>query len=354
MARRPRNRLYAAGALVVLAALIFGLVRVLAPTTSATITYSDAAGGPVGITDAASVSASNLSAPPSGQTYYAWLLDTAHEGSQILGPMTQHGDTYTVSFSAPGGNGHSATNLLGQGYNKIEVTQEPSQGAPVRWPDGTVKLQAAVPTQAFTHIGHLLSAFPSTPKNQGFLVGLQDQTQQLDAQAQALQVAVKNGTSSNLVNTCYAQSIVDIIEGSSGPSYAQLPNGCAAQGITTTGDGYGILGKDGYTAGASDHANLAATAPDATSAVKTHADNVETAVKNIDDWVSDADHAAWWLTQHPDDTSGVSGLVTAADSAYHGHATGDQPVRPISGEAGAQTAYTEGQQMATLTLTLAK
>jgi hypothetical protein len=325
------------------------MLRFLTPTTSATLIYSDAQGGPVGVTDSASVSAKNLSAPPAGQTYYAWLLNTTNESSRILGPMVKHGDTYTVSFSESGGNGHGATNLLGQGFNKVEITLESSAGAPVRWPVGQAVIQANIPPGAFDHIGHLLVMFPDTPKKQGFLVGLQDQAQQLDAQAQALQVAVKNGNSATYA--CYAQSIIDIIEGSNGPSYAPLPFGCAALGITAMGDGYGILGKAGYTAGASEHAHLSAASPDATDAVKTHAANVETAAQNIDDWASESDHTAWWLLHHPDDTSGVGNLVTDCDFIYHGHATGDQPVKPVVGQAGAQTAYREGQLMATLTLT---
>jgi serine/threonine protein kinase len=344
---RRRIPFLAGVALVAILALAVGLIHFLAPTASASITFSDASGSQPGITDMASVSATDLSAPPSGESYYAWLLNDSNETSQRLGQLVKQGNDYVTTFSGVS-NGHPGPNLLGQGYDRIEITEEQGS-AQVKWPAGKAVLVASVPKNAFVHVGHLLVAFPTTPNQEGLLVGLLDQAQVLNAQVQALQVAVKNQNTA--ANPCYAQSIIDIVEGSAGPSYAPLPDGCGALGITETGDGFGIIGRNGYTAGVSDHANLAANSPDATDQLKTQAGLVELSVNDVDNWLNDANHAAWWLLHHPDDTSGVAKLVADLDSTYHGYdKNGNGQIEAVPGEAGAQTAYLHGQLMATLPL----
>ncbi len=335
--RGPRSAFLALGGVVVVAALVLGLLHFLVPTTQATITFGDSSGGLSGVTDAASVTATGLASPPAGSAYYAWLLNHTNESFRLLNKLVEHGNTFTSSFQG-GSNGQPGTNLLGQGYDTVEITLE--QGAvPVHWPRGQVVLEASIPPDPFVHIGHLLVAFPITPNHVGYLVGLLDQTQRLDAQAQALRADVASQNTDAAV--CEAQSIIDLIEGSNGPSYAPLPGNCAGLGVSEQGDGFGIIGPKGLTAGASDHANLAATARGATEAVITNAHRVETTVGNIDNWLNAADHAAWWFLHHPTDTSGVANLVAECDWAYHGHGGSD----------GGQTAYLQGQAMASLTLT---
>lgn len=57
------------------------------------------------------------------------------------------------------------------------------------------------------------------------------------------------------------------------------------------------------------------------------------------------------LLSNPSDTSQVAEIISRSDHAYHGFdQNGNGIIEPILGEAGAITAYTQGQLMATLTL----
>ena len=152
-------------------------------------------------------------------------------------------------------------NLLASGA-KLEVTQE--QGA-VKVPTGTVILTGSFPPQAFAHVQHLLVSYPDTPRKIGLLVGTLEQTHLLGIQAAVLQSAT---TSHNTVAIgCIAQSLIDIIEGKHGSHYQPLDATCMQQDVTATGDRFGLLTKGGYLTGAAEHASLAISQPDATSAI---------------------------------------------------------------------------------------
>lgn len=318
------------------------------------VVFVDGANSSPGHTDALQIVLHGLSIPASGSHYEAWLVNQQSEHIFPLGALTatdRTGQSYALSYPSTEGNGKVGVNVLGLG-DKIEVTLE--QGN-VAAPVGHVVLVGVFPPQAFVHVRHLLVSFPTTPDQIGLLVGVLDQTQELDAQATVLQNAATSGKTA-LVQ-CIAQSILDIIEGSRGAHYHPLSATCAALNITLTGDGFGLLGSalggqiSGYLDDATDHASLAATQPDATEGIRLHASHVEIAMTNIKGWVTQADQDALQLLATPTDATVLSGLVQSCDYAYHGHSTNsDQTINPVPGEAGAQTAYEHGQFMATLTL----
>ena len=148
-----------------------------------------------------------------------------------------------------------------------------------------------------------------------------------------------------------AQSIIDVIEGSQGLHYRPLAGSCAANNITVTGDGFGLLGK-GYLTDAAEHATLAISQPDATSTMRVHAGLMAIALSNIKGWVTSIEQDALQLLKNPGDQTKVQEIVTLADDAYHGiDVNGDGQIDPVAGEAGALTAYLQGQMMATLSFT---
>lgn len=318
------------------------------------VVFIDGAHSPPGHTDALQVVLHGLSTPASGSHFEAWLINDQTEQITALGELAatdRTGQSYALNYPQAGGSGASAANLLGLG-DKIEVTLEQSDAAA---PVGRVVLVGVFPPQAFVHIRHLLVSFPTTPGQIGLLVGVLGQTQELDAQATALQNAVAAGKTDTV--QCIAQSMLDIIEGAKGAHYRPLGASCVAQNITLVGDGFGLLGSaprgqiSGYLDEATDHASLAATQPDATDGIRLHASHVEIAMTNIKGWVMQADQDALQLLAAPTDASALSGLVQVCDYAYHGRNTStDQTIDPVPGEAGAQTAYEHGQFMATLTL----
>jgi hypothetical protein len=281
--------------------------------------------------------------PPSGFQYDAWFVNEQVKQSVHLGTLVAKDGAFTLNFA---GDGHH-TNLLGV-RNKIEITLE--QGD-VKLPTGKVILAGAFPPQAFIHVKHLLFSFPPTPGQIGLLVGLQDQTQLLNSQALALRNLAARGNVFAFAIQCVAQSLIDIIEGAHGPHFKQLPRQCVFLNITTTGDGFGLLGPNSYVSSAADHASLAATQSDATDNIRKHAGDVEIATNNITGWVTTIEQDVLNLLTNLNNTTHVQEIVTLSDQAHHGvDRDGDSQVNPVPGEAGAIQAYLHGQLMATLAL----
>ena len=353
-APRSRGRLLLFGALLVIllgGGTVFALALLQKNGTasnpganaSGQVLFFDGTNG-TGSTDALKITINGLSAAASGFHYDAWLVNEAAEHSISLGTLTASGGSFSVNFAGNGSNGQPGKNLLSEG-NVVEITLE--QGN-VTLPTGRVILSAMFPPRAFVHIKHLLFAFPTTPGNIGLLVGLVGQTNLLNAQALVLQNVAANHNPAAV--RCVAQSIIDIAEGQQGSNFKQLTALCGSS--SATGDGFGILGTNGYASTAAAHASLAATQTDSTNTIRQHASEVEIGTKNITGWVTTIDQDALKLLNNANDSAAVQEIVTLSDHAFHGvDANGNGQIDPISGEEGATTAYLRGQLMATLTLT---
>ena len=293
---------------------------------------------PAGETNSLNITIQNLQAPPAGSNYEAWIINDSSEAVLSLGKLTGKGSTWSLTYS------NSSSNLLEVG-DKLEITQE--QGT-VTAPVGQVVLTGSFPVLAFQHIQHLLVSFPETPDKIGMLMGLLQQTHLLDSQATILQSVA---TSRNTVAVgCIAQSMIDIIEGKAGAHYQPLPAACAGQNVTATGDGYGLLNK-GFVANSEEHAALALSQKDATSGMRQHAALMDIALTNVSGWVTTIEQHLLQVRANPTDLSSLQEIAILADDAYHGVDTnGDGQVDPVAGEAGAITAYQQGQFMATVIL----
>ncbi len=343
----------AGGAFVFLRGNTAGLVG-----GSATVVFTDSGRGEPGHTDALSITAPHLSAPTAGYGYQAWLIDTQRESITSLGALVEKDTGFTLTYRGDGGSGHSGTNLLGAG-DKLEVTLE--RGS-VTAPTGTVVLSVMFPPVAFTHIQHLLLSFPGAPGKVGLAVGLLQQARLLDQQGAFLQQAATSGD--DVGTQCLAQSMIDIIQGAHGQQYRPLSDACAAKGITATGDGFGLLNAPtssnpsnatGYLESVSAHASLAASAPDATAAVRAHATEVITALTNLKGWLTTIQQEAVALIKDTHNAAEAQAVATLCDRVYKGvDANADGHIEPVAGESGAQGAYTSAQLMATVSLTAPK
>ena len=305
------------------------------------VSFSDASGGQpgqMGNTNSLSISTSGLKPAPTGRHYAAWIIDEETEHISSLGTLTQKGSTFTVNFQ------HDNLNVLSMG-NKLEITQESAQ---TTLPTGHVMLSAHFPALALVHIKHLLVSFPGTPATIGLLVGLRGQTQQLYSQTQLL----KSGNDDARIS-CVAQNVVNLIEGSHGEQAQPLEPICASKNISAVDDGYGLLGSknDGYVPASAMHASLAATQPDTTDTIRTHAQQVIDSTDNLTVWLKAIDQDARSLLNNPGDTNRVQDIIELSERALNGiDINHNGHVDPIKGEAGANTAYLAGQAMASLTL----
>jgi serine/threonine protein kinase len=326
----------------------------LSPLPSGQVTFTDSSVQALGQTNALEIQITGLALPSSGSTYHAWMIDQQSERVLALGTLVPHGRDYSLSYqSIAAAVGNAGTNLLTLG-NLLEITLE--QGNAIL-PTGKVVMSGIFPPMSFVHVGHLLVSYPTTPDKIGLLVGAETDTILLETQAEALQTAA---TGHNVAAVqCEVQSILDIIQGSTGPQYQPLPSSCSLQHSATTGDGFGLLGTisstyhtlTGYLSSASVHAALAATQPDATANLRIHARDVEVAIANVEGWVTTIQQNAIVLEKTPLSQPAIQAIVMLAGEALHGvDRNGDQQISPVAGEGGIVTALGQGQQMATLKL----
>ncbi|HEY7417101.1 MAG TPA: zinc ribbon domain-containing protein [Ktedonobacteraceae bacterium] len=292
-------------------------------------------------TDRVSINVQGLKTLSAGSRYDVWLIDEAAEHTQSLGSLNASGSNFTLTFTQPGGN------LFGEG-NEITVTQEMSN---VLSSTNKPLLTARFPPLAFVHIKHLLYHYDGAPGGTALLVGLQEQTSLVNQQAQFLQEAYGENDNATVVH-CEAQNIVNLLEGNQGQHFQQLPDTCQLTNITAPGDGFGLLGQNsGYIGAAAAHASLAATAPDATTTVKTHATKVENALNNIKGWLTTVDNDALKILSHPDENTGVQEIVTLSSYALKGmNVNNSNLADPAPGDAGVATALLQGRLMANLAL----
>lgn len=345
--RKGRQRTMLLIASLVAVLIIIGSVIGAALLSQKSSTLSSASGqvmffsnqnDPGGQTNALHIAIQHLAAPPSGYEYEAWIINDQAEQVIGLGRLTQRSLTWSLSYSGASGN------LLQDG-DKLEITQE--QGV-VKVPTGKVILVGTFPVKAFQHIQHLLVGFPVTPDKIGLLMGLLQQTHLLDIQASVLQSV--RASHNTVAIECVTQSMLNIIDGTHGPHYQPLAGTCTQQNVTTTGDGYGLLGK-GYVSGSEEHASLALSQPDATSVMHQHAALMDIGLSNITTWLTTTEKDLLYLQAHPTNLAPIQEITTLADDAYHGvDVNGDGQIDPVVGEAGALTVYLQGQLMATLPL----
>ena len=307
--------------------------------TSGQVTFFTNQDGPDGQTDALNIVVHGLDAPPNGSEYATWLINQDTEAVLTLGTLKMNNQTGSLRYL------NANSNLLSPG-DKFEITQE--QGTAVA-PAGKVILTGTFPIKSFAHVEHLLVDYPKTPGKIGLLVGVLEQAHLLDIQAAVLQnVAASQDT---VAISCVSQSMLDIVEGKHGSNYKQLDQACAFQNVTTTGDGFGLQGKNGYITGSTAHAGYAISQPDATSAMHVHTLLMDVSLSNMNGWLTKIDQDALILRTHPTDVSKVEEIMRLADYVYHGvDVNGDGQIAPIPGEAGAITAFEQGQLIATLSL----
>jgi serine/threonine protein kinase len=326
----------------------------LSPLPSGQVTFMDSSAQALGQTNALEIQVTGLALPSSGGAYHAWMIDQQSERVLALGALVPHGHDYSLSYQSIGAaGGDTGTNLLTLG-DLLEITLE--QGNALL-PTGKVVMSGIFPPMAFVHVGHLLVSYPTTPGKIGLLVGAEIDTVLLETQAEALQTAAAGHDVAAI--QCEVQSILDIIQGSKGPQYQPLPSSCSLQHSATAGDGFGLLGTNsptyntltGYLSSASEHAALAATQPDATPNLRLYAHSVEVTISTVVGWVTTIQQNAIVLEKTPQYQPAIQAIVTLAGEALHGvQQSGRQQTSPATGEGGIRSAFSEGQQMATLKL----
>lgn len=289
-----------------------------------------------------SILINSLPTVPAGYQYNAWLVDSQKQSLSALslGTLSLKDGNYILDY--PG----SSTNLLSLG-DTVEITYEHGN---VSAPTGKVILSATFPPKSFAHIRDLLVSFPTTPGKVGLLVGMIGQAQQLSAFAHSLQ-SMDVSQKPALVQ-CAAQNILNIVEGTHGANYHALASTCQQQSIQSSGDGFGLLGSNGYVATAMAQVNLTVTQSDATSSMITHSRHVGYGLTDMQKWLTTIDQDALSLLKQPANQAKLNEVITLSNQVLNGvDLDHDGTVDYVPGEAGATIAYAHTQLMATLILT---
>ncbi len=310
----------------------------LAVNASGIVAFTDQS-GTSSHSNVITLAVNSLLAPPAGFQYEAWLVDSASKHAIALGKLVAKNQSFTLSYISNG------INLIGAG-DTIEITLE--HGA-VSLPTGKVLLSAAFPPQAFVYVRNLLVSFVTTTGRTGLLVGLLAESQTLNAVAQLLQN--KTMQSNAAAVQCVAQNVLDIIEGKTGAHYKPLSAKCDALQISSIGDGFGLLGPNGYIANAASEVSLAGSQGDATIDIRVHERHVSIVLADMQGWLATVQQDALTLLNTPNNSAKAQEIVTLADPSLHGvDINGDGSIDYVPGEAVATIAYIHGQYMAGLIL----
>jgi plastocyanin len=288
--------------------------------------------------DAIFVTVEDLPALPNGQTYSAWLYGrNGRDDNLPLGALDEvSGGLLGVTFASS-----DEENLL-ESYASVGIG--PRAQAPI--------LAGGLPEKALAHIRHVLVSIAVTPDQIGFGLGLRKESEELLRHAQFLAEAMDEG---NLpLEKLHAEHMVNLIEGREGEHFGDL-NGNGK--VDNPGDGYGVLqngAQDGYVKGMRDHAQLAATADDATDEIKLHAGHVRIAGDNTGKRTAELRDRALniLMTRSVAETrTDVQKILNLAHQTVQGiDLNGDEQIAPVPGEGGVTVAYQHAQLMAAIRL----
>lgn len=303
-----------------------------------------------GRSDQLEVSLKLNSTPPANTALVAFL--TTQDGGTTLNvgelKLDEAGGASGV-YTAPDG-----ANLAAR-FNRLVVSQEQTGSNPAK-PTGQPIFEGLLPAQAFQSLNQLLANGPGLPAQQGYVVGIRLQSDELARHAQFVADAQAAGDLAGIKR--HAEHIYNLVAGSLDPKFGDLNGDGRSQ---NPGDGFGLLengAQVGYIKATLDAASAAKGAPDATDSIKAHAEHVRISTENIKQWAAEARDLALQLTQGTDPSAG-SGQGTAALKQQAGRlvtlgqwiqrgddANGDGEIAPIPGEGGGIVAYEHAQFMA--------
>ncbi len=275
----------------------------------------------------------NIPLAGEGKQYEAWISDREH-APVSLGKLTVKADkTALLTYNDPKG-----ANLL-LTYSVVFITV---QGKDLN-PPGAVAYSGTIPPLTNVHVQHVIARFPDTPANIGLMNGALQQYETLSEHVSLLNDAVKSNSLS-LVKL-HMEHIFNIMTGKDG---AKDINGDGKLTISPPGDGFGLFN---YLTNAVEHAELAATQPDVTDAIKVSGEHVAIAAAN----------ATTTLTQMQTLILEASEKKTLAEMkplltqvialnpiVLNGTPDASGKITPTKGSGGLALAYAEGMAMATI------
>jgi len=307
-------------------------------TPAGTAAFRDANGR----SDQINISLKLSSTPPANTALVAFLTTTDGSTALNLGELKlDEAGGASATYTAPDG-----ANLAAR-FNRLVVSQEPTGSKPAK-PSGQPIFEGLLPPQAFQALGQLLASGSGLPTQQGYATGIRIQSDELLRHAQFVADAQAAGDLAGIKR--HAEHVYNLVAGSLDPKFGDLNGDGHSQ---NPGDGFGLLengAQPGYVKSTFDAATAAQSAPDATDAIKAHAEHTRISAENIKQWATEARDLALALTQAQDAAAAkqqAGRLVTLGQWIQRGDdANGDGEIAPIPGEGGGIVAYEHAQFMA--------
>ena len=291
--------------------------------------------------DQVTLSTSSMPLPPEGSQYEAWLIQDDGEQRYPLGLITFDADGRgSLSFVDPQGR-----NLIGM-YHGLEITVEPIDGNPN--PSGNVAYAVTLPKEGLIHVRHLLYSYEDTPNQIGFVRGLMIDTTLVNTSAQEMLAAYQVDDEAKVRSL--AEGMLNVIVGKQSENHKDWDND---SNVNDPGDGFGLLlngDSEGYIQGTYSHADLAASAADATQNMIVHGGHVKIAATNVGGWTTTLRDQLILILQtslNPEMEGMIRNAVALANQIENGFdINGNENIEPIPGEGGAKTAYDHAYYMA--------
>lgn len=292
--------------------------------------------------DQVTLTTKGMPQPASGSQYEGWLIADDGEQRVSLGIISFDANgSGALSFVDPQGR-----NLLGT-YHGLEITVEPNpDGNPN--PSGKVAYAVTLPPAGLAHVRHLLYEYDDTPNHIGFVRGLMTDTMLVDTMSQDMLAAYQAGNEAKV--RADAEAMLNVIVGKQSENHKDWDKDGK---INDPGDGFGLLlngDSEGYIQGTYSHADLAATASDATQNMKIHGEHVKISATNVGGWTTTLRDQLMLILQSPFAPEMEGMIRNSVALANHIEAgfdiNGNETIEPIPGEGGAKTAYDHAYYMA--------
>jgi hypothetical protein len=291
----------------------------------------------------------NVTAPPQGKMYVAWLQDSTRH-LLPLGPLSVHNSA--ISFGYPGDTRH--TNLLSV-VQGVVITQENTSALPST-AGGQIVFQAHFDSASLPYIKNILYATPNFPSNQGVASGLLDVVKSLNDKAGSIVDTLQNSPHDYALARRQAIRIIELIDGTAyATSSGDLPAGVPSQLRTPAGLLTSPM-QSGYIDTLTAQLDALQAATGTNTPLLQHIQHVRHAISDLQDWVKKIRAYDVQLVKAADLSNPASIGVAlqlkrlAADSYTGRTIPPNQGPLPSIGSAGAYQAYVESQYMATLNL----
>jgi serine/threonine protein kinase len=289
----------------------------------------------------------SLPTPPEGMHYEGWLVSDDEQSYKDIGTITfDASETGQLVFTSP-----ERENLL-RDHNQIQITLERDNVAVPR-PTSEPIYSSIFPTQALTHVRHVVVSFPGAPNEEALMQGLYYYS------GSYINISI-NGDNEIVPDFVYlvkafenndeatfrkrTEEVINLIVGDKSDQYKDYDNDGGVD--NNDGDGFGSLpngDKLGYIQETSLHAKYAAESPDSTANIRKFSADMQVCIQNMDGWTKEILPLALELNDMefgPEMQPIIDRLSVLGNSLLNGmDADGDGLVEPTVGECGATQAY---------------